>query len=124
VARDVVRQLVDRRAREVTGIPGAEGAATTLPGSPAAVADAAARHSLLTAGLSYRRLRLSAQDVSVVAASPDRAVVRVTTEASGYDVVDERGLVRSRVPPSRGSPTLLHLVRTGQGWRVATVTAP
>jgi hypothetical protein len=117
-----VRDLLARRAAELAaprlGVP-----ATTVPGSPAAAVDAAARRSLVTAGLSYRRLRLTLREVSVRSASHTTADVLVSADTSGYDVVDEAGRVRSRVPPRAGPPALLHLVRTAQGWRVASVTA-
>jgi serine/threonine protein kinase len=123
-ARAVVQELTARRAAAL-GSPRSQGlGSTTLPGSAAAVADTAARRSLLATGLSYRRLVLSVRDVSVVVAGADEAVVRATTDASGYDVVDASGRLRYRVPPRRGSPALLHLVRTARGWRVRAVTAP
>jgi hypothetical protein len=59
----------------------------------------------------------------VVSASRDRAVLRVVTDASGYDVVDRNGRLRARVPPRRSAPALLSLVRTPHGWRVRAVTA-
>jgi hypothetical protein len=123
----VVRELLARRAAELGAAPGprnVDSPTTTLPGSPADVADAAARRSLRTAGLSYRRLRLSARDLSVRAATGDRAQVALTLSTSGYDVVDSAGRVRWRVPPARASAQVLHLVRAPRGWRVESVTAP
>ena len=122
-APEVVRELLVRRAAEL-GATGAEHPTTTVPGSPAAAVDAAEWRSLAAAGLSYRRLRLSAREVSVRSASRTRAVVQVTADTSGYDVVDQAGRVRSRVPPRPAERVLLHLVLTDQGWRVAAVTAP
>jgi hypothetical protein len=121
-ARDVVRDLLVRRAAELAG-PRSGIAETTVPGSPAAAVDAAARRSLVTARLSYRRLRLTLREVSVRSASNTAADVFVIADTSGYDVVDEAGRVRSRVPPRAGAPALLHLARTARGWRVASVTA-
>jgi hypothetical protein len=122
-ARDVVRDLLARRAAEL-GASRSYIAATTVPGSPAAAVDAAARRSLVTAGLSYRRLRLTLREVSVRSVSRTAADVLVVADTSGYDVVDEEGRVRSRVPPRAGAPSLLHLARTARGWRVAWVRAP
>jgi len=123
-AQAVVQELSARRAAWLGSVRVGAAPSATVAGSTAAAADAAAQRTLRAAGLSYRHLALSVREVSVLEASPGSAVVRATTDVSGYEVVDAAGRVRYRVQPRRGTPAVLHLVRTARGWRVRAVTAP
>ncbi len=117
-AREAVAQASRARASVFATMRGSTGAA---PGSPADRADRAAVRALAAAGVRYRGLRLTPRSVIVRSVQPGRAVLDVVVDTSGYAVVDRSGRVQRRVKAAPGGRSRVELVRTAQGWLVASV---
>jgi hypothetical protein len=120
-AADVVRDLSLRRA-QLFAQPSRSVNTVAARGSPAAAIDAAALRVLRAQKVTYRGLRISADQVRLVESAASRAVVRVRTSTTGYDVVDGRGITVTFVPPAAPRAAQLVLVRGAAGWRVYSVT--
>jgi serine/threonine protein kinase len=119
-AVDVVRQLSLRRA-QLFAQPSRSVDEVAARGSPAAATDAAALRVLRAQKVTYRGLRISADQVRLVESAASRAVVRVRTSTTGYDVIDARGITVTSVPPAAPRDAQLVLVRGAAGWRVYSV---
>lgn len=92
------------------------------PRSPALQRDTEQLAEVQRIGGRYTGLTLTPREVALVSVGSDAAVVRATVDASAYRVAVRGDLVERPAVP--GSPLLLHLRWTTDGWRVHDVAAP
>jgi hypothetical protein len=97
--------------------------AVYVEGSRPLERDRAALLDLAETGIRAVGLRLVVDQVDVVRASSDEAVLRVVDRMSGYQLVSSDGSV-AETRPGRGPTAWLVTLRGGQtAWRIAAITA-
>ena len=123
-----VQALSDIRARAIAAADRPLLEAVSVPGSPAAAADAALADGLARDGQRLEGFRASVTAASLEldpppGAAPGSAVVRVRIVTSGYTVLDTAGAPVGERPAGRDQDLRVVLERVDGRWRVASVLA-
>lgn len=113
--RAAVQRLLDSRAAAWRSGEPADLADAVQPGSPAHEQEREALAEAQRLEVSYRGLRFTVAEASVLASGPDRAVVGVEVERSGYRQVGPTGTVEHTAVTDRVE---VELRRTEGVWRI------
>jgi eukaryotic-like serine/threonine-protein kinase len=93
------------------------------PGSAPLAADTATLEALVDAGASVARVRHELREVSVVDQGDARVRLRVVDELPEHVVLDADGNPLEHRPGRGPAAFEVELVDTGEGWRIAAITA-
>jgi eukaryotic-like serine/threonine-protein kinase len=93
------------------------------PGSAPLAADTATLEALVDAGASVSRVRHELREVSVVDQGDARVRLRVVDELPEHVVLDADGNPLEHRPGRGPAAFEVELVDTGEGWRIAAITA-